>query len=76
MTRSDVFRGVQDIYDEDNLDIRDSNNSDVIEDWDSLDRINLVSAVEREFQIKFALDELATFQNYGSLIDLIIEKLK
>ena len=46
MTRDEVFNGVQDIFrdifDEDDLIVRDSTNSDEIEDWDSLNHINLM----------------------------------
>ena len=62
MTRDEVFRSVQeifrDIFDVDDLIIDDLTNSDDIEDWDSLNHINLVSAIEKEFKIRFALGEL------------------
>ena len=57
MSIEEVFNGVQDIFrdifDEDDMIIEDSTNSDDIEDWDSLNHINLVSAIEKEFKIKF-----------------------
>lgn len=80
MTRKDVFAGVQnifrDIFDEDDLTIEDSTNSDNIEDWDSLNHINLVSAIEKEFKIKFALGELQDLKNVGSMVDLMMKKMK
>tara|TARA_B100000795_G_C22775008_1_gene429615 strand:- start:943 stop:1188 length:246 start_codon:yes stop_codon:yes gene_type:complete len=81
MTRDEVFRGIQeifrDVFDIDDLIINDLTNSDNIEDWDSLNHINLVSAVEKEFKIKFALGELMEIKNVGAMIDLMmIEKLK
>ena len=79
MTRDKVFNGVQDIFrdifDEDDLIIRDSTNSDEIEDWDSLNHINLVCAIEQEFKIKFALGELMTLKDVGAMIDLMLGKL-
>ena len=46
MIREEIFNGVQeifrDIFDEDDMIIEDSTNSDTIEDWDSLNHINLV----------------------------------
>ena len=56
--------------------IEDSTNSDDIEDWDSLNHINLVSAIEKEFGIKFALGELTTLKDVGAMVDLMVEKLK
>ena len=80
MIREELFNGVQDIFrdifDEDGMVIENSTNSETIEDWDSLNHINLVSAIEKEFKIKFALKELSTLNNVGSIIDSALEKLK
>jgi acyl carrier protein len=81
MTRDEVFKGVQDIFrdifDVDDLVISNTTNSDEIEDWDSLNHINLVSAIEKEFKIKFALGELMMLKDVGAMVDLMMtEKLK
>jgi acyl carrier protein len=80
MTREELFDGVQDIFrdifDEDDMVIEDKTSSDDVEEWDSLNHINLVSAIEKEFEIKFTLKELSTLNNVGSLIDSALEKLK
>ncbi len=80
MTREEVFNSVQDIFrdifDEDDMVIEDKTSSDDIEDWDSLNHINLVSAIEKEFRIRFALGELMSLKDVGAMIDLMVEKLK
>ena len=81
MTRNEVFNGIQDIFrdifDADDLVINNTTNSDEIEDWDSLNHINLVSAIEKEFKIKFALGELMMLKDVGDMIDLMMtQKLK
>ncbi len=80
MTRDELMNGVQDIFrdifDEDDLVIVNSTNSDSIEEWDSLNHINLVSAIEKEFKLKFALGELLSLKDVGAMIDLMQEKLK
>lgn len=81
MTRNEVFSVIQDIFrdifDADDLIITNTTDSDEIEDWDSLNHINLVSAIEKEFKIKFALGELAELQDVGNMVDLMMtEKLK
>jgi acyl carrier protein len=46
---------------------------------DSLNHIKLVSAIEKEFVIKFALGELMVLmelKDVGAMIDLMLEKLK
>ena len=80
MTRKELFDGVQDIFrdifDEDDMVIEDKTSSDDVEEWDSLNHINLVSAIEKEFEIRFDLGELMVLKDVGAMIDLMIEKLK
>ena len=79
MTREEVFNGVQnifrDIFDEDDMVIENGTSSNEIEDWDSLNHINLTSAIEIEYNIKFTLRELMTLKNVEDIINFIIEKL-
>ena len=75
-----LFDGVQDIFrdifDEEDMVIEDKTRSDDVEEWDSLNHINLVSAIEKEFEIRFALEELMALKDVGSMIDLMVKKLK
>ena len=78
MTRENIFEKLQeifrDIFDDDALVISDSTNSSDIEEWDSLNHINLVVAIEKEIGIKFSFEELATFKDVGAMVDLIFQK--
>lgn len=78
MTRDKIFVSVEsifrDIFDDENLRIQNSTNSDSVEDWDSLNHVNLISAIEKEFNIRFALGELTDLKDVGGIIDLIEEK--
>ena len=80
MTREELFDGVQDIFrdifDEEDMVIEDKTSSDDVEEWDSLNHINLVSAIEKAFEIRFALRELMALKDVGSMIDLMVKKLK
>lgn len=80
MNRYQAFEKVQeifrDIFDDQDLVIVDSSNSETIEDWDSLNHINLVVAIEKDFGIKFNFNELSGLKDVGAMIDLILEKLK
>ena len=79
MTREKVFNKVEnifkDIFDDSGLSIEDSTNSDDIEEWDSLNHIYLVSAIEKDFNIRFALGELISLKDVGSMIDLMLIKI-
>lgn len=79
MTREEVMASVteifRDVFDDENLVITDSTNSDDIEDWDSLEHISLVIAMEKEFDMKFDIKEVNKLENVGGMIDLIMRKL-
>ena len=47
---------------------------DVVE-WDSLNHIGLVVAVEKHFNIRFNFVELQKFKNVGEMCDKIVTKL-
>ena len=78
MTESEVFNILQNIFKNifknSDLVITYTTNSDELENWDSLNHINLMSAVEKEFNIKFALGELTELKNVEKIINLIVNK--
>lgn len=68
---TDVFR---DIFDDDSLIIGDSTTSADIDDWDSIEHINLIGAVEDEFGMRFKMREVSGMKNVGEMIDIICER--
>ena len=75
---SDVLARLQpifrDVFDRDDLVVTRTSNSQSIEGWDSLAHITLISAVEQEFHVRFALGELESLKNVGDLIDVMERK--
>lgn len=67
-----IFR---DIFEDDELIISRETSAETIEEWDSLAHINLVTSIEQEFGVRFALGELESLQNVGEMVDLITQKL-
>ncbi len=67
-----VFR---DIFDDESIVVTAETTSNDIEDWDSLEHINLVVAVEQEFGIKFNMNEVTTMKNVGEMVDIIISRI-
>lgn len=65
----------KDVFDDDDLVVTNESNADSIEDWDSLSHIRLVVAIEKEFNIKFAIGELNELKNVGEMIELISLKI-
>ena len=45
-----------------------------IEMWDSLSQLNLISSIEKEFQIKLEIDEIFTVTKIGDIYNLLREK--
>jgi FkbH-like domain len=67
-----IFR---DVLDDPALQITRQSSAATVANWDSLAHINLVSAIEQEFHIRFSLSELAELKNVGDMIDLMEQKL-
>ena len=64
----------QNVFDDDDIVVDRDTTADDIEDWDSLEHIRLIGAVEREFGIKFTMKEVSTMKNVGEMIDIIEER--
>ena len=75
MDKNEIFETVQDIFrdnfDDDSLVITRATCADDIEDWDSLEQINLLTAMEKAFGLKFKLEDVRGLKNVGELLDLI-----
>ena len=52
---NEVFR---DVFDDDTIEVNDQTTSRDIEDWDSLEHINLIAAIETQFGMKFTMGEM------------------
>ena len=79
MSNDDLLPGVQDVFrsvfDEDDLVITRHSSAETVSDWDSLTHVNLVTAIEKKYKVKFALGELQDLKNVGDLLDLLAKKL-
>ena len=79
MTREEVFEELNDIFrnnfDDDSIELNDETSSADIEDWDSLEQINLVVAIQETFHVKFNIDEVNAMKNVGEMVDSILEKM-
>jgi len=79
MTREEVFEKLnevfRDVFDDEDITVSDETTAADIEDWDSLEHINLIVAVERAFGIKFTMGETTGLKNVGEMADKILEHL-
>ena len=79
MTRDEIYVKLnevfQDVFDDEDISVNDSTTADDIEDWDSLEHINLIVAVERAFGIKFTMGETTSMKNVGAMVDIIASRV-
>ena len=55
--------------------VSDSTTAEDIEDWDSLEHINLIVAVENKFGVKFNIGEVNKMKNVGEMVDIILSRI-
>ena len=76
MTREQVYTELnevfRDVFDDERITVNDETTANDIEDWDSLEHINLVVAVEKQFGIKFTMGEVNGMKNVGAMVDIIL----
>lgn len=74
MTRlTEIFR---DVFDDNSIVINENTTSNDIDEWDSIEHINLIGAVEEEFKLRFKMKEVSGMKNAGEMIDIICERGK
>ena len=76
MTKESIYEKLnevfQDVFDDDSITVNAETTADDIEDWDSLEHINLVSAVEKAFGVKFTMAQVVGMKNVGEMVDVIL----
>jgi acyl carrier protein len=79
MDRADIVSQltevIEDVFDLDDLEYRDSLSAADIEEWDSLSNIRFVVAAERKFGVRFTNSEIEGLENVGEMVNLIGQKL-
>jgi acyl carrier protein len=79
MDRTDILKQVNevfiDILDNKNIILSDETSAGDIEEWDSLNHIQLVVAIERKFGIRFTSRQIQGWAKVGEMIDAIRSKV-
>lgn len=70
---NEVFR---DVFDDDTIEVNDQTTSRDIEDWDSMEHINLIAAIETQFGMKFTMGQVVTMKNVGEMVDIISSQIQ
>lgn len=74
--RAKLTEVFQDVFDDDEIVLTDATSAKDIEDWDSLEHINLIAAVERAFRMRFTVREVSGMKNVGEMLDILMERAK
>ncbi len=65
----------QDVLAQPNLKLNISDTAETVDGWDSLNHIYLITEIQKEFSIKFSIQEVRSIDKISSLVGLINEKL-
>lgn len=79
MTNREIFTRLEavfrDVFDDEDIRLSPDTTAADIEDWDSIEHINLVGAVEDEFGIRFSMGEVSGMKNVGEMAAIIAKRV-
>lgn len=77
MRREEVYERLvavfREVFDDETIELEDSTVADDIDGWDSFEHINLVVAIEDEFNFKIPMGKVVSMKNVGEMVDIILE---
>ena len=80
MNRADVLKRLtqvfREVFDDESIVLTEQTTAADIEDWDSLEHINLIGAVERAFRMRFTMKEVSGMKNVGEMVSIVCERAK
>jgi len=78
LERTEVLAKIEEILssilDDERLKLAEDSTADDFEEWDSLNHVKLMVAIEAEYSIRFETNEITAPDNVGELVDLIMSK--
>ena len=78
--KEDVLTAIQPIFvrilDDENVVIGLTTTANDVENWDSLNHLQLIVAIEKQFRIRFNASEIQGFKTVGDICDSVLLKLK
>ena len=72
MNKQELIQTINNIFievlDDDEIVITESTSADDLREWDSLNHIHLVVAIEKHFKMRFTSQEIQSWANVGDMI--------
>jgi acyl carrier protein len=79
MDKTEILKKVNvvfvDVLDDEKIVLTEATTANDVEEWDSLNHIQLVVAVEKKFGIRFTSREIQGWKNVGEMVDSISTKI-
>ena len=79
MTRTEILKKITDVLadvlDNDKLQLTEATTADSVEDWDSINHVRMLIALESDYGFQFETDEVGGVKDVGGLIDLVQSRL-
>ena len=79
MTRTEILKTINEIFievlDDDTVVLTEETSANDVDEWDSLNHIQLVVAIEKRFKIRFASQEILSWKNVGEMVGSVHSKL-
>ena len=79
MERAEMIKQINDIFidilDDESIVLSEETQASDVDEWDSLNHIQLVVAIEKHFKIRFTSKEIQSWNNVGEMMDCIATKL-
>jgi acyl carrier protein len=69
---SEIIREILELPD---LNVTMETSAQEVDEWDSMTHIQLITAIEAKYKVRFALGELQALKNVGDMVGLIQKKL-
>ncbi len=77
MTRQEVYERLNKVFreelDDETIELHDETVASDVDGWDSFEHVNLIVAVEEEFQFKIPMNKVISMKNVGEMVDIILE---
>ena len=78
MDRTELLKIINAVFinvlDDDQIVIVESTSSEDIDEWDSLNHIHLVVAIEKKLKLRFTANEIQSWANVGEMMNDIMKK--
>lgn len=79
MSRAEILEKLNgifcEVFDDAALHVTEETSAADIEDWDSMEQINILMACEKVFSIRFQLEEASMLACVGDIVTLVEKKL-